>query len=153
MTTSIDAIQWRRKRRKPTLQPDIGLCATPCHKSRLRTTLHHEESDETIARVRIMETVASTFCRRPPCATIFASSPYYVTNMGYQHKAVREAVFQMARRHWKTTFDEAHQWISNYFNSTYSGADEDKGKANGMTSGRTTMRRQRSTMKSIMTRT
>eukprot|EP00971_Amphidinium_carterae_P016582 327434-Amphidinium_carterae.3 len=25
-----------------------------------------------------------------------------------------------------TTFDEVHQWISNYFNSTYVGVDEDK---------------------------
>eukprot|EP00971_Amphidinium_carterae_P118272 2343042-Amphidinium_carterae.1 len=26
-----------------------------------------------------------------------------------------------------TTFDEVHQWISNYLNSTYAGADEEKG--------------------------
>eukprot|EP00971_Amphidinium_carterae_P145009 2873137-Amphidinium_carterae.1 len=26
-----------------------------------------------------------------------------------------------------TTFDEVHQWISNYFNSTYARADEEKG--------------------------
>eukprot|EP00971_Amphidinium_carterae_P138485 2744145-Amphidinium_carterae.1 len=28
----------------------------------------------------------------------------------------------------KTTFDEVHQWISNYFNSTYTGAEDDKGQ-------------------------
>eukprot|EP00971_Amphidinium_carterae_P165493 3280522-Amphidinium_carterae.1 len=27
----------------------------------------------------------------------------------------------------KTTFDEVHQWISNYFNNTCAGADEEKG--------------------------
>eukprot|EP00971_Amphidinium_carterae_P121568 2407523-Amphidinium_carterae.1 len=33
----------------------------------------------------------------------------------------------MLRINQQTTFDEVHQWISNYFNSTYAGADEDKG--------------------------
>eukprot|EP00971_Amphidinium_carterae_P086405 1709954-Amphidinium_carterae.1 len=33
----------------------------------------------------------------------------------------------MSRINQQTTFDEVHQWISNYFNSTYTGVDEDKG--------------------------
>eukprot|EP00971_Amphidinium_carterae_P149647 2966982-Amphidinium_carterae.1 len=33
----------------------------------------------------------------------------------------------MLRINQTTTFEEVHQWISNYFNSTYSGADEEKG--------------------------
>eukprot|EP00971_Amphidinium_carterae_P197663 3922980-Amphidinium_carterae.1 len=32
----------------------------------------------------------------------------------------------MLRINQQTTFDEVHQWISNYFNSTYASADEDK---------------------------
>eukprot|EP00971_Amphidinium_carterae_P052991 1043770-Amphidinium_carterae.1 len=38
--------------------------------------------------------------------------------MGQQH---------MLKINQQTTCDEVHQWISNYFNSTYTGADEDKG--------------------------
>eukprot|EP00971_Amphidinium_carterae_P164570 3262660-Amphidinium_carterae.1 len=33
----------------------------------------------------------------------------------------------MLRINQATTFDEVHQWISNHFNSTYAGVDEDKG--------------------------
>eukprot|EP00971_Amphidinium_carterae_P046367 912756-Amphidinium_carterae.1 len=34
----------------------------------------------------------------------------------------------MLRINQQTTFDEVHQWISNCFNSTYTGADDDKGQ-------------------------
>eukprot|EP00971_Amphidinium_carterae_P155904 3090836-Amphidinium_carterae.1 len=105
---------------------------------------------------------------RPPCTMIFASLRNYATDMGYQHKAVHEAILQMAvedigryeaengadtitehvkiativnnlkgpmgqqlmlRINQTTTFDEVHQWqwISNYFNSTYTSVDEDIG--------------------------
>eukprot|EP00971_Amphidinium_carterae_P142901 2831069-Amphidinium_carterae.1 len=33
----------------------------------------------------------------------------------------------MLRINEQMTFDEVHQWISNYFNNTYTGADDDKG--------------------------
>eukprot|EP00971_Amphidinium_carterae_P154957 3072693-Amphidinium_carterae.1 len=32
----------------------------------------------------------------------------------------------MLRINQQTTFDEVHQWISNYFNSTDTGAEDDK---------------------------
>eukprot|EP00971_Amphidinium_carterae_P041753 820348-Amphidinium_carterae.1 len=32
-----------------------------------------------------------------------------------------------------TTFDEVHQWISNFFNSTYTGIEEDKGTVGAIT--------------------
>eukprot|EP00971_Amphidinium_carterae_P194976 3868924-Amphidinium_carterae.1 len=32
----------------------------------------------------------------------------------------------MLRINQQTTFDEVHQWISNYFNSTYTGTEDDK---------------------------
>eukprot|EP00971_Amphidinium_carterae_P250194 4966550-Amphidinium_carterae.1 len=31
----------------------------------------------------------------------------------------------------RTTFDEVHQWISNYFNSTYTGTNEDNRGTSG----------------------
>eukprot|EP00971_Amphidinium_carterae_P344786 6485386-Amphidinium_carterae.4 len=82
-----------------TMQPNIELCATPCHKARIGATLQHEESDETIEWIRIMRTIASKFCRRPACTTIFhqffVSSHDYATDLGHQHKVVHEAVLQM----------------------------------------------------------
>eukprot|EP00971_Amphidinium_carterae_P016070 316612-Amphidinium_carterae.1 len=32
----------------------------------------------------------------------------------------------MLRINQQTTFDEVHQWVSNYFNSTYTGTEDDK---------------------------
>eukprot|EP00971_Amphidinium_carterae_P059606 1178606-Amphidinium_carterae.1 len=117
-----------------------------------------------------METIASTFCRRPPCTTIFAqqfsllraimqptwdtstkqfTKQYYKwfedigryeaengANTITEHVKIATIVNNlkgpmgqqlMLRINQQTTFDEVHQWISNYFNSTYTGANDDKG--------------------------
>eukprot|EP00971_Amphidinium_carterae_P125187 2480551-Amphidinium_carterae.1 len=85
------ADRWEEKGGHSTIQPDIELCTTPRDKARFRTALNHETSDETIEWFRILETIALTFCRRPPCTSIFASTRNYAAHMGYQHKAVHEA--------------------------------------------------------------
>eukprot|EP00971_Amphidinium_carterae_P349987 6491328-Amphidinium_carterae.3 len=38
----------------------------------------------------------------------------------------------MMRTNGATTFDEVHQWISNYFNSTYTGTEDEKGTIGGV---------------------
>eukprot|EP00971_Amphidinium_carterae_P236753 4698777-Amphidinium_carterae.1 len=41
-----------------------------------------------------METIASTFCRRPPCTTIFASSHNYAAHMGYRTKQFTKQYYE-----------------------------------------------------------
>eukprot|EP00971_Amphidinium_carterae_P138050 2735894-Amphidinium_carterae.1 len=151
-----------------TIQPDFELCATPCHKARIGTTLHHAETGGhcaqqfSLLRASTQPTWDTTSTKQftKQCYKWLEDIGRYEAENGAntitEHVKIATIVNNlqgpmgqqlMLRINQHTTFDEVRTTTKEQLGTSM------RQRTSNMMSGRTTMSRQKSTMRSTVTRT